>query len=126
MGTGLKRKESEIYPVWRDDSKEKRARTVSPVVAAPLPSPSGGSTQTPVQLKAMSHDIGRSSPLPHLAFGDPELLKRQLQQMALMQHHNEVRPPLAHSAPVWDLPKHRQALDQLQVPGPLVCTSAWE
>ncbi|EIE19066.1 hypothetical protein COCSUDRAFT_59552 [Coccomyxa subellipsoidea C-169] len=87
---GLKRKETEIYPVWRDDSKEKRARTVSPIVAAPLPSPSGGSTQTPVQLKAMSHDIGRSSPLPHLAFGDPELLKRQLQQMALMQHHNEI------------------------------------
>ncbi|KAK9904774.1 hypothetical protein WJX75_002265 [Coccomyxa subellipsoidea] len=86
---GLKRKDSEVYPPWRDDSKEKRARIGSPVVCGPLPSPSGGSTQTPLQLNALSHDPSRSSPLQHLAFGDPELLKRQLQQMALLQQHSD-------------------------------------
>ena len=91
MGPGLKRKDSEVYPPWRDDSKEKRARIGSPVVCGPLPSPSGGSTQTPLQLNALSHDPSRSSPLQHLAFGDPELLKRQLQQMALLQQHSDVR-----------------------------------
>ena len=77
-------------------------------MCALVPSPSGSSTQTPVQLNALSHDPSRSSPMQHRAFGDPELLKRQRQQMALLQQHIDVRFP--HSvlykatfsvAPIW-------------------------
>lgn len=85
LRTGFKRKESESYVLWRDDVNEKRARTGSPIVPGPTASTSHGSTQTPVQLNAVGREMTRSSPLPPLAFGDPGLLKRQLQQMALLQ-----------------------------------------
>lgn len=88
--TGLKRKESESYVLWRDDIKEKKARMGSPTVVGPAASASHGSTQTPVQLNAVGREMIRSSPLPPLAFGDPGLLKRQLQQMALLQHPTDV------------------------------------
>ncbi|CAL8464663.1 g4198 [Coccomyxa elongata] len=97
--TGFKRKESESYVLWRDDIKEKKARTGSPIVLGPAASASRGSTQTPVQLNAVGREMSRSSPLPPLAFGDPGLLKRQLQQMALLQHPTDgcarVQPSLS-------------------------------
>ncbi|BDA49454.1 hypothetical protein COCOBI_14-0710 [Coccomyxa sp. Obi] len=84
--TGFKRKEIESYVLWRDDIKEKRARTGSPTLLGPAASASHGSSQTPVQLNAVGREMSRSSPLPPMAFGDAGLLKRQLQQMALLQH----------------------------------------